>query len=306
MRSRRWVAMRPGGLEVFGLQERDVPAPGRGEVLIGVRAAGVNPADAKHVARGGFAGPRPVGYEVAGVVEGVGPDVTDWRAGDEVLAFRVLGGYADHLVAPASDVFAKPPGLGWAEAANLLLAGSTAADLLHRVAAPAGATVVLHAGSGSVGRMVLQLARRQDVRVVATCGPTRADDVRALGGTPLDYGPGLLERLRDLAPVEGYHAALDAAGTDEAIDASLSLVGPGRLVTAAGQARARAEGFTGLSGTDPESAAYRDSQRQHLVDLAGSGDLDVHVAHTFALDDALAALELVGTAHPGGKVALVP
>jgi NADPH:quinone reductase-like Zn-dependent oxidoreductase len=125
----RWVAERPGGPEVFQLVSYDVPPPVRGEVTIEVRAAGVNPADASHVEqgkRGPF--PRGVGYEVAGVLTAVGPSTTiasgGGAVGDEVLAFRVLGGWATDLTVPARDVFAKPAVLSFGQAANLLLAAT--------------------------------------------------------------------------------------------------------------------------------------------------------------------------------------
>src|SRR6478752_5102743 len=129
--AQQWVAARPGGPEVFDLVSYAVPPPGAGEVTVEVRAAGVNPADASHVAagrRGPF--PRGVGYEVAGVIAAIGPDTEiasgGGAVGDEVLAFRVVGGWASDLNVSAHDVFAKPSTLTFAQAANLLLAGTTA------------------------------------------------------------------------------------------------------------------------------------------------------------------------------------
>src|SRR3954466_2960070 len=134
--AQHWIATRPGGLDVFELEQYGAPPPGPGEVTITVRAAGMNPADAKHVRRGDAADfPKPIGYEVAGVVSAVGPD-TEIASGpvavsDEVLAFRVNGGWATELTVPARDVFAKPASLSFDEAANLLLAGCTASEMLH-------------------------------------------------------------------------------------------------------------------------------------------------------------------------------
>src|SRR6201985_2134691 len=129
----------PGGL---GVREFEVPAPAAGEVTIEVRAAGMNPVDFKLFsgARGGdpTALPLPVGLEVAGVISAIGPDTEidtgGGEVGDEVLAFRVTGGYSSALTAPAADVFAKPTTLDFPEAANLLLVGGTAPDLLALVA----------------------------------------------------------------------------------------------------------------------------------------------------------------------------
>ena len=133
----RWIATRPGGLDVFVFEEHDVPAPQADEVTISVRAAGMNPADAKHVATGAGDFPRAIGYEVAGVVTAVGPGAEigsgPVAVGDEVLAFRISGGWATEVTVPAQDVFAKPSSLSFGEAANLLLAGTTAAEMLHVV-----------------------------------------------------------------------------------------------------------------------------------------------------------------------------
>jgi NADPH:quinone reductase len=308
---RHWVAERPGGLEVFDLVPYDVPPPGAGEVTVRVRAAGVNPADASHVAAGKRAPfPRPVGYEIAGVVTAVGPDTapTSGRAavGDEVLAFRVLGGWATALNVPARDVFAKPASLSFEQAANLLLAATTASEMLHVTGVVAGETVVAHGASGAVGVSLLQQAALLGVRVLATCSEGRFDEVRRFGGEPVTYGEGLEGRLRAAAP-DCVAAALDCVGTDEAVDVSLALVPDrSRIVTIAAKERGARVGIRVIGGDLPESAAYRDGVRADLVRLAAGGRLEVPMARTFPLEDALAAAELLAGGHPGGKVALVP
>ncbi|MGW9626640.1 alcohol dehydrogenase catalytic domain-containing protein [Microbacterium sp. NPDC055521] len=144
----RWVAYTGGSPDGWSFEQHEVAAPGPGEVTIRVHAAGVNPADAKHVAssRPGAELPVPIGYEVSGVVTSVGPDteiVTGRVAvGDEVIAFRVNGGYGTELTAPAQKVLRKPATLTHAEAANLLLAGTTASAMLHAVKAQPGELVV--------------------------------------------------------------------------------------------------------------------------------------------------------------------
>src|SRR3954451_15978071 len=127
-----WVATDFGSLDKLELLEVEVPEPGPGEVTIDVRASGMNPTDYKGVLRGGNRDTLPLrlGHEVAGVVAALGPDTQlasgGGAVGDEVLAYRVAGGYATSLTAQAGDVFAKPATLGFPEAANLLLAGCTA------------------------------------------------------------------------------------------------------------------------------------------------------------------------------------
>ena len=307
----RWLATAPGGPEVFRLDEYDVPPPGPGEVTIEVRAAGMNPADHKHAARGSAADfPKAIGYEVAGVVTALG-DGTEIASGggavgDEVLAFRITGGWASAVTVPAADVFAKPPGLAFEEAANLLLAGCTASEMLHVTRASAGETILVHGASGAVGVSVLQQAGLAGVRVVGTASEHSFDLVRRFGGLPVTYGEGLEQRVRDLSP-GGVAAALDCVGTDEAVDASLALVGDrDRIVTIAAAGLAEAHGFQAIAGAMPASKAYRDGVRADLVRLAGEGRLVVPVARTFALGDALEAVALLRTGHPGGKLALIP
>ena len=307
--AQHWIATRPGGLDVFELVEVDVPAPGAGEVTIDVRAAGVNPADYKYVASGDFTEPKAIGFEVSGVVAALGPDTQlasgGGVAGDEVLAFRVDGGFATRLTVPARDVFAKPAALEHPAAANLLLAATTAAEMLHVTGAADGETVVVHGASGAVGVSVLQQARLLGVRAVGTAGPDSFDVVRRFGGTPVAYGDGLQERLRELAP-DGYAAALDCVGTDEAVEVSLALVADrDRIVTIAAFGRAEADGIRAIGGTMPASAAFRDQARARLIALAGDGELVVPVARTYPLAQAREALAFLQGEHPGGKLALL-
>ena len=312
--AQRWIATDFGGdLDTLELVDVDVPAPGPGEVTIEVRAAGMNPADRKHLAAGPDADrsllPLPVGYEVAGVLSAVGPDTEiasgGGRVGDEVLAFRISGGYASAVTVPAADVFAKPAALDFPAAANLLLAATTAAEMLEVTGARAGETVLLHAASGAVGVSVLQQARLLGVRVIGTASESSADVVRRFGGEPVPYGPGLADRVRALAP-DGVAAALDAIGTDEAVDVSLELVERDRFVTIAAAGRAGREGFRAIAGKLPASKVFRAAARPRLIELAGSGQLVVPVARTFPLAEARAALELLSSGHPGGKLALLP
>src|SRR6478752_2154239 len=236
--AQRWVAVRPGGLDVFDLVRYDAPPPTAGEVTVEVRAAGVNPADAKHVAegrRGPF--PRGVGYEVAGVLTAIGPDTEiatgGGAVGDGVLAFRVLGGWASDMNVAARDVFAKPDALTFGQAANLLLAATTASEMLHVTAVEPGETVLVHGASGAVGVSLLQQAALLGLRVVGTCSRRRFDEVRRFGGEPMAYGPGLQERVGEAAP-EGIAAAVDCVGTDDALEVSLALVSDrARIVTIA-------------------------------------------------------------------------
>jgi NADPH:quinone reductase-like Zn-dependent oxidoreductase len=302
-----------GGPDVLEIREVEVPAPGPGEVTIEVRAAGVNPVDYKLFsgARGGDpdALPLPVGLEVAGMLGAIGPGTEiasgGGEVGDEVVAFRVTGGYSSALTTAAADVFVKPATLDFPEAANLLLVGGTATDMLRAVPARAGTTVVIHGASGAVGVSLLQQLAPLGVRAIGTASAANFDEVSRFGGEPVTYGDGLEGRLRDLAP-EGFDAAYDCVGTDEAIDVSLALVDPHRLVTIAAAGRAAEEGFEVVGASRPDSAAFRDSNRANLLAMAARGELVVPVSRTYPLDQAAAALSFLAEGHPGGKLALIP
>jgi NADPH2:quinone reductase len=306
------IAPRYGGPDVLQAVEVEVPQAGPGQVTIAVRAVGVNPTDYK-----GFSGrmsndpaalPIRPGYEVAGVVTALGADTAlasgGGAIGDEVVAFRIPGAYSSIVTVPAEDVFAKPATLDFPTAANLLLVGTTAADMLRVVPAASGETALVHGASGAVGVVLLQLLRVQGVRVIGTASPSRFDEVRRFGGEPVAYGDGLADRVGAMSP--SIDAAYDCVGTDEAVDVSLALAPRDRIVTIAASDRAQRDGFRAVGGRDPESRAYRDSVRARLIALAGAGDLVVPVARTYPLTHAAEALTHLASGHPGGKIALIP
>jgi NADPH:quinone reductase len=309
--ARKWVAVDFGGPEVLRNMEVDVPEPGPGQVTIDVRAAGMNPADVKHIAPGQDRAllPLSVGYEVAGALMAFGPDTElasgRGAVGDEVVAAMVDGGYTTAITVPASDVFAKPSTLSFPEAANLLLVGITAADLLYTSGAKEGETVLLHGAAGAVGVSVLQQARLLGVRVVGTASKANFEFVQSYGGIPIEYGPGLLDRVRAAAP-EGIAAALDTVGSDEAGDVSLTLVADrNRVVTIADARRAKADGYVFVGSSNPASGPFRARARSRILKLAEDGDLVVPMAETFEFADAPAAFAALASPHPPGKLALV-
>lgn len=293
----------------FQFVEGEVREPGPGEVTITVQASGVNPADLKHPGRA-TEFPVPIGFEVAGTLTALGPNTEiasgGGSIGDAVLAFRLEGGWASVVTVPADTVFARPESLGVAEAANLLLAGATAADMLRVAAAEQGETIVLFGASGAVGVALLQIARARGIRVIGVCGPDRADEVTRFGGVAVVRGADLAERIA-LAAGDPVAAVLDASGRADDLAAAAAIAADrSRMVTIMGNPAAIEAGFTMIGGTFPESAVYRDSVRAELIAMAASGDLIVPVVKTFVLRDALAALDLVASGRAGGKVALVP
>lgn len=305
-----WFATGPEGLSQWELREVEAPAPGPGEVTIRVHAAGMNPADVKYPTRPGASFPFPIGYEVSGEITALGADTRIGSGaatvGDEVLAFRVSGGYATELTVPAEKVFAKPSNLTHPEAANLLLAGATAAELLELSGARSGDTVLFHAASGAVGVSFLQQAAIRGVRVVGTASERNADVVRRYGGIPITYGPGLVDRAKDAAAGASFVASLDGVGTDEAIEASLALVEDRTRIITIVRRDLESEGIVAIGGMLRASAAFRDAVRGELVDLARRGLLEVPVARTFPFAEAVEAARFLMEGHPGGKLALLP
>lgn len=309
--ARRWVATNFGGPEVLEEIEVGLPDPAPGDVMIEVRAAGINPADYKHFAPGQDPKllPLTIGYEVAGVITAIGPDTEiasgGGAVGDEVVAFRVSAGYSSALNAPAADVFAKPGTLTFPQAANLLLVGATAADTLDAVGVSKGETVLVHGAAGGVGTSVVQQAVLLGATVIGTAGERDFDAVRGFGATPVAYGTGLEERVRQAAP-DGVHAAIDTVGVDEAVDVSLALVNDRRrIVSTAAFGRVKQDGFQVVGGSVPRSGPFRAAVRPSLLGLAAEGNLTVPIGQTFPFSDAPRAVEALRGKHPYGKLALV-
>ena len=310
------IARQYGGIP--DLEVADLPSvplePGR--VRIAVKAAAINPADLKRL-RGEFGRnekslPLRLGSEVSGVVTEVSPDAVGpagtISVGDEVVGYPVSGGFAAELIAKAESVLPKPPGLGWPEAAGLLLGAVTAFHLVEVAGIAAGDRVIVHGATGAVGSAALQLARLRGAEVFGTVREGREDAVTAFGAVPVPYGPGLEERLRALLP-EGADAALDTAGSDEALEASVALVRDrNRVVTVAGFARAAELGIRLLGsgpGADP-GTELRANARLPMLQLAGEGKLIGPPVIEFPLDRVQEALTLVAGGHAGGKVVLLP
>lgn len=192
------VIGRLGGPEVFEARVLDTPTLGPNEVLVRVRASSVNPADvgARRGAFGphGVALPAVLGYDVAGVIEQVGPGVAGWAAGDAVYYAIPAGagqggGYAEFHAAPGRALAKMPANLSFTQAAAVPVAGGTAwAALISRAALTVGETVLIHGGAGGVGSFAVQIAKAAGAFVFATCGAYDADRVRGLGADRvIDY-----------------------------------------------------------------------------------------------------------------------
>lgn len=255
--------------------------------------------------------PMRLGFEAAGVVTEVGGEAVGpagpVAVGDEVIAFRIDGGYADELVVPASAVVPKPVGMSWEAAGGLMLAGATAVHALTATSASAGETVLVHAAAGGVGLMVVQVAVARGARVIGTASERNHKHLRELGAEPTTYGAGLADRVRALAPA-GVDAAIDCVGTDEALDVSLELVADrDRIASIAAFPRGAVVGIRMLGGgpgADP-GTELRNVARPQLTALVEQGELTVD-ARALGLEDVSEAHREAQTGHVTGKLVLVP
>lgn len=305
------VATQYGGPENATVIDQPTPEPGPGQVRVAVRAAAVNPIDYKVYS--GLFGEDPdrlpirLGFEAAGVIDAIGPEVDGLAVGDEVIGHPIPGASAEQIVAPASSFVRKPANVTWEEAAGMLLVGVTAIHALTATDVKAGDTVLIH-GAGGVGLAAVQLAAARGVRPVVTASPARHEDLRALGAEPVAYGDGLLERVREIAP-DGVHAAIDTVGSQEALDVSLALVADrdriASIANFAGGAEAGIKTLGGGPGADP-GTEIRAAAKSELVELASAGKFKVIVDRTFPLADVADAHAYQASGHATGKVVLIP
>ncbi|WP_433664982.1 NADP-dependent oxidoreductase [Nocardia sp. CA-128927] len=310
-----------GTPEVLQIVETAVPQPAVDGVVVQVRAAGVNPIDwkiysgafhtveDKHKAAAGVAEDMPrIGMECAGVVTAIGSEVTGVQVGDEVIVYPATGAYADYVTAPVTALIPKPAGLGWHEAGSLMLAGTTATHALHAAGVGPDDTVLIHGASGGVGLLAVQLAAALGATVIATAAERNHEVLRGLGAIPVSYGSGLLDRVRAAAP-GGVTAAVDCAGSDEALDTSLELVAdPQRIASITGSGR-RADAGIKLLGYGPGQDAgteFRQAARADLAASAGAGDLRVLIDNIYPLPEAARAHQDGISGHAPGKLVLVP
>jgi NADPH:quinone reductase-like Zn-dependent oxidoreductase len=300
-----------GGPENLELTEVPEPKVGPDSVLVRVRAAGVNPVDWK-IGQGYLDPmlyvyfPFVPGWDLAGVVERIGPGVTEFAPGDEVFGYARMdyvqhGTYAELAAVPVRTLARKPASLGWQQAAGLPLAGLTAYQSLRAVGSPgAGRTVLVHAAAGGVGSLATQIAVAAGARVIGTASERNHDFLRSLGAEPVVYGEGLADRVRALAP-DGVDAALDYVG-GEAVAVSKQVVvdGDGSRIASI----VDAEGVTRAGGhlvwVRPDAADLG-----VLAELVNRGRLSVHIDRELPLAEAAEAWAASAAGRTRGKIVLV-
>lgn len=296
-----------GGREELYVADIDMPTPESGEVVVEVRAAGINPGEAairlgalQQIFPSTF--PSGEGSDLAGVVTAVGPDVTEFSVGDEVLGFSWRrSSHATHTAVPVGNLIRKPPELSWEVAGSLYVVGATAYAAVRAVAPQSGETVAVSAAAGGVGSIAVQLLTRHGARVLGIAGPGNAEWLRAHGVTPVVYGDGLADRLREAAP-DGIDAFIDLFGPDY-VQLAVDLgVAPQRINTIIAMEKAAEVG----AKTEGSAEASTPEVLTELADLVASGAIDFDIAATYPLDrvaDAYAELE---QRHTHGKIVLLP
>ena len=297
-----------GGPEQLRLDTVPRPVPSAHEIVIQVRAAGVNPIDWKR--REGYLQSAPgqslplvPGMDVAGVIVAVGSDAMPRRVGDEVLGLTPMngGGFAEYIALPGSSVATKPENLTWITAGALPVAGLTAWQVLFDAGhLEGGQTVLIHAAAGGVGSMAVQFAKLRGAKVIATASAGNHEYLRSLGADVLvDYKT---QRFEDFA--QGVDLVFDTLG-HETLDRSYAVVKPGgRLVTIVQEPdaeKAKAAGITAQVHWGQNNPA----QLEEIAGLVARGQVRVNIERVFPLAEAAAALAESQSGHTRGKIVLL-
>ncbi|HET6710188.1 NADP-dependent oxidoreductase [Amycolatopsis sp.] len=296
-----------GDVEVLRVEDVPRPVPGPGQVLVEVRAAGINPGEAairKGLFRERFPATFPSGQgsDFAGVVASLGEGVSDVAVGDEVIGFvDTRSSHAEFVVAEAVNLTPRPDGVPWEVAGSLFVAGTTAYAAVGAVCPREGETVVVSGAAGGVGSLAVQLAKLAGATVIGLAGEANHAWLRELGVLPVAYGEGVLERIREAAG-GGVHAFVDTFGSGY-VELALHLgIHPGRINTiidfaAAGKYNVKIDGNA--------AAASADVLRE-LGLLLDKGLLTLPIARVYPLDEVRDAYRELERRHTRGKIVLRP
>lgn len=304
-----------GSPDVLHQIEIPDPVPVRGEAIVRIEAAGVNPIDGKlrSAKRPSppITEPRPVGFDGAGVIEVLGDGVDGFAVGDRVAIRDTRGTYSSLLAVPVERLALLPDAVTAGEGAAIGIPAGTAYQALKSLGLTEGDVLLVHAGSGSVGQAAVQFAVAWGATVIATASPARHEQLRELGAIPVAYGDGLIDRVREAAP-QGITVVLDGAGTDEAIQTSLELVADrDRIATIVRGPDAADFGIRAFSGGSPiplteQELAWRAEALEATVALLASGDFTIELGPELPLAEAAQAHELMESGATSGKILLIP
>jgi NADPH:quinone reductase-like Zn-dependent oxidoreductase len=296
-----------GGVDVLEVREVEDPVAGPGEVLVAVRAAGINPGEI--AIREGYLHerwpatfPSGEGTDFAGVVQAVRAGVSAFAVGDEVLGWtEQRASHAELVVVPADQLTSKPASVSWEVAGSLFVAAVAAYASVQAVAPKAGETVVVSAAAGGVGSVAVQLARRTGATVIGLAGERNHDWLRHHEIVPVTYGDGQAERIREAAggTVDAFIDTFGGGYVDLAIELGVT---PQRINTIADFEAVERLGVHG-QGTHAIATA---ALLAEIVGMVADGSLEIPIARTFPLEEVRDAyLELAGR-HSHGKIVLLP
>ena len=293
-----------GDVDVLHVADVPIPEPAQGEVLVKVKAASINPGEAK-IREGAFhkvwpaSFPSGEGSDLAGIVTQIGIGVGGVANGDEVIGFtHRRASHAEYVVVDAQSLTRKPANVSWEVAGSLAIAGSTAYASVRAVSLKQGDTVAVSGAAGGVGSITVQLARRAGAEVIGIAGQTNHHWLTAHGTKPVSYGDGLAKRLREAA----IDAFIDTYGQGYVKIAIELGVAPDRINTIIDFAAAKQYGVK----TEGSQAALNAAVLAELAQLIAAGDLEVPIAATFPLDDVRDAFQLLEQGHTRGKIVLLP
>ncbi|MFF4315593.1 NADP-dependent oxidoreductase [Streptomyces sp. 900105755] len=297
-----------GGIDVLRVEEVERPVPGPGQVLVEVRAAGIQPGEvmiregARH-GRWPAVFPSGQGSDLAGVVVAAGPEVRGFAVGDEVLGFtHDRASHAEYVVAEDVHLVTRPEGLSWEVAGSLYVAGTTAYASVFAVDPRPEETVVVSGAAGGVGALAVQLARRRGATVVGLASEANHAWLTAHGVVPVVYGEGAADRIRKAADGRRVDAFIDTFG-DGYVDMAVDLgVRPERINTVRDwRAAARVGARTYGEGSAAAAVVVGE-----LARLAARGDLDVPIARVYPLEQVREAFRDLERGHAQGKIVLRP
>jgi NADPH:quinone reductase-like Zn-dependent oxidoreductase len=299
---------RYGGVDVLHIEKFPVPMPNTEQVLVKMRAAGINPGEAA-IREGKMASKWPAdfpsgqGSDFAGVVEKAGNDVTGFSAGDEVIGFtNERSSQAEYILVGADQLIHRPPGVSWEQAGSLFVAGTTAYAAVGAVAIEPGDTLVVSGAAGGVGCIVVQLARNAGARVIGLASSNHHPWLKRHDITPVEYGEGMEKRIRAAANHGRVDAFIDTFGGGY-VDLALELgVAPNRIDTiidfvAAERHHVRTAG---------NAEAARPEVMEELAKMIDEGDLEIPIYKVYHLDQVREAYREVAKRHTLGKMVLVP
>jgi len=298
-----------GGIDVLEVRDVPRPIPAAGEVLVEVRAAGINPSEAvirsgalHHLWPATF--PSGQGSDLAGLVAEIGPGVSGFAVGDEVIGFSMRrSSHAEYVTVPANQLTPRPAAVPWEVAGSLFVAGVTAYAAVRAVRLVPGDTVAIAGASGGVGSIAVQLARRAGATVLGIAGPSNDVWLADHGAVPVNYGDDLPARLRAAAQSGHIDALLDVFGGGYVGMAVEDLrLPPDRVDTIADFEAVKRFGVQSAGGADAATAAVV----AELADLVARGELEVPIAGVYALDDVRDAYRQLELRHTHGKLVLRP